>query len=304
MSHATPDQLDGRLTRDKLQGILAAVSARAGVDPAGAELIKFTNNAVFRLTRAPAVIRIAGSSAVRQRAGKVVQVAQWLAEHGIPAVRLLPGIDQPVLADGHLATVWQQIPAAGPRPTGTDLAGLLRRFHALPAPSFALPTWQPFEEIRQRLAEPEGLGADDHALLVRRCDELETELAQVRFVLPTGVIHGDAFLGNLIPGPDGPALCDFDSTSTGPREWDLTPVAVGGLRLNYAVDDHTPLAVCYGFDVTAWDGFPVLRQIRELKLVTSVVPILRSNPSIREQFQHRLRTFKSGDTTARWEPYR
>jgi aminoglycoside phosphotransferase (APT) family kinase protein len=277
--------------------------AEARLDPTDPELIKFTNNAVFRLTRDPAVVRIAGSSAVRDRIGTVVQVAAWLAGQDVPAVRLWPDIAQPVSAAGQLATVWQFVPPVGDRPTGTDLAALLLRFHALPTPPFPMPMWAPFKEIRQRLAEPEGLHPDDHAFLLRRCDELEAELADVQYVLPRGIIHGDPFLGNLIPGANGPVLCDFDSTCIGPREWDLTPIAVGKLRFNYPHDDHSLVVARYGFDVTTWDGFPVLRRIRELKLVTSVVPVLRSNPGIRDQWQHRLTTFKHGDASAKWETY-
>jgi hypothetical protein len=33
------------------------------------------------------------------------------------------------------------------------------------------------------------------------------------------------------------------------------------------------------------------------------VPVLRSNPDIREQWQHRLTTFKLGDANAKWETY-
>jgi hypothetical protein len=55
-----------------------------------------------------------------------------------------------------------------------------------------------------------------------------------------------------------PVICDFDSTSTGPREWDLTPAAVGKLRFNYPVDTDGQLASAYGFDVITWNGFPVL----------------------------------------------
>jgi hypothetical protein len=304
MSAATSDELDGRLTHDKLHAVLLAICSEVGLDASGAKLIKFTNNAVFQLVKAPAVVRIAGSSAVGERIGTVVQVATWLEEQDIPAVRLWPDAHQPVEASGYQATIWQFVPPTASRPTGAELADLLRRFHALPMPPFSMPAWHPFEEIRQRLAEPEGLDPADQAFLLGRCDDLEAELAEVRYVLPRGVIHGDAFMGNLIPAPNEPVLCDFDSTCMGPREWDLTPVAVGKLRFNYEHDDQTPLAACYGFDVTTWDGFPVLRRIRELKLVTSVVPILRSNPSILTQWRHRLATFKRGDVAAKWETYR
>jgi Phosphotransferase enzyme family len=304
MTAATDDETEGRLTRDKLDAVLAAIGERAGLDVREARLIKFTNNAVFRLTQVPAVIRIAGSATMRHRVPKVVQVGRWLADEDVPAVRLLPGVPQPLEVDGHLATLWQEVPTVGPKPTGSDLADILRQWHALAPPPFELPAWRPFEEIRGRLSEPEGLDAGDLAFLLDRCDAIEAELDRVEYVLTPGPIHGDAFLGNLIPGPHGPVICDFDSTSTGPREWDLTPVAVGKLRFDYPGNAYEELAARYGFDVTRWDGFDVLRQVRELKLVTSIVPILRSNPGLREQWAHRLETFKNGDVAARWTTYR
>jgi aminoglycoside phosphotransferase (APT) family kinase protein len=219
-------------------------------------------------------------------------------------VRLLGDVPQPLRVNGQLVTLWHEVVATGPRPTGGSLASILRQVHALPDPEFPLPPWTPFDEIRQRLAEPEGVGQADLDFLLECCGDVEDQLRGIEYRLPPGPIHGDAFLGNLIPGPDGPILCDFDSTAHGPREWDLTPVAVGRLRFDYDRDTHGELASRYGFDVTQWSGFPVLRAVRELKLVTSVVPILRSNPSIRPQWEYRLRTFRSGDASARWSTYR
>ncbi|WP_405150923.1 aminoglycoside phosphotransferase family protein [Sphaerisporangium sp. NBC_01403] len=303
MSIATVDT-SGGLTRENLRSLLAAVCAETGLDPTRAELIKFTNNAVFRLRASPVVVRIAGSTAARERAETVVRVARWLAGHGFPAVRLLPGVEQPIRLHGQVITLWEHIPETGLRPDGADLAILLKRLHRLPGPPADLPSWHPMDEVRQRLAEPEDLDAGDHAFLLGECDEVEEQLAGLRFVLPQGVIHGDAFIGNLIAGPRGPVLCDFDGTTIGPREWDLAPVAVGRLRLDYATDDHAMLTKHYGVDVTEWDGFPVLRRLRELKLVTSVLPILRSNPGIRPQWEHRMRTFRARDLSTRWQPYR
>lgn len=299
----TTDHAAG-LTRDRLHSLLTDVCRQVGVPRSGAELIKFTNNAVFRLHHAPVVVRIAGSSDARARVSTVVRVARWLARHDYPAVRLLSGYEQPLRVHDHMVTLWEYVPDVGLPPTGAHLAALLKRLHALPDPPYDMPVWQPMTEIRRRLAEPESLSAEDHAFLLRECDEMEERLAALEYVLPSGVIHGDAFLGNVISGPEGPVLCDFDSTAIGPREWDLTPVAVGRLRMDYPVDEHLPLTESYGFDVTRWAGFPVLRQLRELKLVTSVLPILLSNPRIRPQWEHRMRSFKARDRTVRWQTYR
>ncbi|UQU66821.1 aminoglycoside phosphotransferase family protein [Couchioplanes caeruleus] len=291
------------MTPERLRAILAGLQAQTGLSVAGAHLIKFTNNAVFRLPKVSAVARIAGSETMAKRVNKVVRVAGWLEDEGVAAVQLLRGVPQPVVVDGLLVTVWQDIEGPGRPPTGEDLAKILKVFHRLLPPDGGLPGWAPIEEIRQRLDDPEGVSADDVAFLRAQCDEIEAALANVSFELPQGPIHGDAFMGNLITSPTGPVICDFDSTCIGPREWDLTPLAVGKLRFNYARDAYSELIGCYGFDVMKWPGFAVLRRVRELKLVASVVPVLASNPAIREQWKHRLSTYRSGDQTTRWSTY-
>jgi hypothetical protein len=299
MSAEYPD----RLTPSRLSEILANVGHRFDLDVRDAELVKFTNNAVFRLKHDPVVVRIAGSNTMRRRVPKVVRVARWLAEYNVPSTRLLSDMPQPIESFGHQVTLWHRIEDTGRRPTGHELGEILRLIHALPEPTFDLPSWNPLSEIRQRLAEPHDLDPADLLFLQDACDSTEEKLAKVDYVLPSGPIHGDAFLGNIVPGPGGPVICDFDATSIGPREWDLTPVAVGMLRFRYAGKAHEELAKTYGFDVTKWSGFPILRQVRELNLVSSVIPILRSNPAVRDQWAYRLETFKRGDMAATWVTY-
>ncbi|MGI5243094.1 phosphotransferase family protein [Dactylosporangium sp. CA-139066] len=303
----TPDGLNAqqrdRLTPATLDVVLHAVGEQLEVDVRDATLIKFTNNAVFRLADASIVIRIAGSEAMRQRVPKVVRVAHWLAKQNQAAVRLISTANQPIVAHGHLVTAWQMVPETGARPTGHDLAAIIRMFESLPVPPFDLPPWNPFIEIRQRIHDADGLSHDELAFLERITASLEQDLKVVQFTLPPGVIHGDVFTGNVLMGPDGPVICDFDSTSLGPREWDLTPAAVGKLRFDYPGDTHDTLASDYGFDVTKWSGFDVLRRIRELKLITSVLPILNTNPRIRNQWRFRFDSIRNGDTSAKWTTY-
>ena len=296
-----PDK--GRFTPAKLTEVLAAVCARAGLDHRRATLLKFTANAVFRLHRDPVVVRIAGSTALRHRAAKVVRVAGWLAEHDVPAVRLLPGLPQPIDVDGYLATVWEAVPRGRRPPTTRDLARLLHRMHELPPPPFELPAWAPLDDVRRRLGDAEGIDPADRRFIAARCAQLTERLAELDFPLATSVLHGDAHLGNLVPGPDGPVLCDFDSTCVGPPEWDLTPIPVGLRRFGGSRRAGAAFAREYGFDVTRWPGFAVLREVRELKLATSVLPILRSNPHVGPELRRRLHSVRTGDTSAEWSRY-
>lgn len=297
-------ELGGPDVPARLAEALRAVCAAAGLDPEGAEMLRFVNNGVFRLVRQPVVVRIVLTPSLAHRAQNVVRAATWLAEHDVPAVRLLPGVPQPLRAGPHLATLWQAVPETGPEPSAADLARLLRQVHELPAPPFALGEWRPLDDVRHRLTAAEVLADDDREFFQQRCDAVEAALPQLNFPLPPALVHGDAHLGNVIPGPDGPVLCDFDSTAFGPPEWDLTPLAVGQIRFGHPRARYAEFAEAYGFDVTSWEGFDVLREIRELKLTAGVLPILRRNPEVRAEFDRRLRSFREGDRTARWEPYR
>lgn len=294
----------GRFTPAKLEHVLGAVCDAIGLDPGGATLLRFTTNAVYRLATAPVVIRIAASWGLRHRVAKVVKVANWLAGHDFPAVRLLAGVEQPVRVGDYLATVWDEVPTVSRTPTTRDLATMLRDLHELPRPAFDLPGWAPLDDVARRIADAEELADDDREFLAERRDTLAAQLTALEYPLPPAVVHGDAHLGNLIPGPDGPILCDFDSTSWGPPEWDLTPILVAQQRFGGSVRESRTLLRTYGFDVTQWPGFEVLRQVRELKLVTSVLPILRSNPDVAPELRRRLASVRSGDVGARWSRYR
>lgn len=294
---------EGRYTRPKLALALAEVCAAAGLDSSGARLLRFVNNGVFLLREHPVIVRIVLAPSFAYRAGNVVDATRWLTEHDVDSVRLLPGIDQPLRVDGHLATFWEAVPDLGYELGGDDLGRLLRQVHALPIPT-TLPEWRPMEDVRRRLNDAEELDATDRDFLEWRCDDVEQRLEQLEYPLPPSVIHGDAHLGNVIAGPDGPVLCDLDSLCVGPPEWDLTPMAVGQLRMGHPPERYRELVETYGFDVTCWPGFQVLRDLRELKITVSVLPILRSNPGIRGELHRRLRSMRAGNVAAQWSPYK
>ncbi|WP_242606247.1 phosphotransferase family protein [Protofrankia symbiont of Coriaria ruscifolia] len=209
---------------------------------------------------------------------------------------------------GRAATVRGATAGGAPRtdvsPTARDLAVALRQLHALPLPDVPLPRFDPLADVRRRLADAEGLHAADLAFLRRLASRCEAALESVAYALPAGIVHGDAHLGNLVKARDGEVLiCDFDAICHGPTEWDLIPLAVGRLRFGYPLEQHVALASAYGFDVMRWPGFEVLRAVRELKLVTSVVPVLASNPRVAAQFAVRLASLRYRDETVRWMPY-
>ncbi|MGH3870875.1 MAG: phosphotransferase [Pseudonocardiaceae bacterium] len=279
---------------------LQAVCAELGLDPAGATLLRNVNNAVFRLSRDPVVIRLVTLPSYIPRARLAVAAATVFAEYDVPAIRLLPGVAQPVSAGKHIATVWQAVSPTGPPPGGASLAGLLRAVHAVPTPSRVLPTWDPLTDFDNRLRHTTSLSRKDRDFLLHRSAELATAVAELSFALPTAVVHGDAHLGNVIPGPGGPVLCDFDSCAIGPPEWDLTPVAVSDVRFSRPAAHQRDFIQTYGFDVRSWDGFEVLHGIRDLKLIAGVFPRVGSPPAVQAEFDRRMASLRAGRLSDRW----
>ena len=314
----------------ELHGRLRDVCAQIGVDPDGAKLVKYTMNAVF--VAPPFVIRLAAGPHAETLAHQVVSVAACLEKAGMPTVRLAPGLPfQPIFSGEWVATVWDYVPTVGREPRPVDLAAPLRALHSVDQLDVALPRWSPTEKFRRRLAAAAALPPQEAAALEhwsntqlelpatgllrdlhRRCDEAEEDLDQVTWRLPVGIIHGDAHTGNiLLPAanhegrvPSMPLLCDLDGLCVGPPEWDLVPTAHGATRFGRSPAEYREFVEAYGVDITEWAGWPVLRRVRELQLVTSTIDTLAGRPDVASELAHRLRSFLLNDLDARWRRYR
>lgn len=291
---------------------LRVVCARVGTDPARATLIKYTINAVYRVP--PFVIRLTGNV---EAAGRTVANATALAAAGAPTIRLADVGPQPVLSGDWAATVWQQVATTGRAPEPVDLAAPVRAIHRLSSLGTGLRSWEPVAKARRRIDRADGaswmarwsreaVGLDLDALLAalrERCDAVERALAEVRWHLPPGVIHGDVHTGNLLITGTGPVLCDLDSVGTGPREWDLTPPAHGATRMGRPRAAYRAFAEAYGFDILAWPGWPTMRAVRDLQMATSTFGAFDGREQVADQLAYRLRTLLAGDEDAIWARY-
>lgn len=307
----------------RLRDGLADICSQAGIDPAGAALIRYTMNAVYRLDRAGVVVRMSDRPDAGRLTHRVVQVAHAFAERDLPTIRLVEGISQPVHAGLWSATVWTLLPQPPEhRFAPVDLAPPLRQLHGVADLRLPLPSWNPVGKARERLLQAAGLQGP-HLQFMRHwatslgmafeeiisrlahwCDELDGALETTEWALPSGVIHGDAHTGNLLVDQDGATvMCDFDSTVNGPREWDLVPAAHGPARFGRHADDYAAFALAYGFDVTSWSGWHTLRRVRELQLVTSVIGAVPGRPDVADQLAWRLRSIVNADDSAVWQRY-
>jgi Ser/Thr protein kinase RdoA (MazF antagonist) len=289
--------------RDAAFTVVRSVAARLRLDESQIELLgPIADNAVFRLAGGT-VARIA-TSAAGDRALREVRTGRWLAAQGVPAVRPLESIEQPLALDGHVVTLWHEVPDASIASTA-ELAELLRRLHALPVPpDFDIPVLDPFVRLDEHLAAAGPvLDPDDRRFLHERLGELRVGYARVSNGLPTCVIHGDANRKNAIRGRDGSAvLLDLERFSLGPREWDLVVPAVYQ-RLGWYTDaEYDAFVEAYGWDVRAWTGFPQLAALREFRMTAWLLSRLTREPHLKPEAARRIASLRAPDSLRSWTP--
>jgi aminoglycoside phosphotransferase (APT) family kinase protein len=275
-------------TPDPRQLLSQACSA-AGLSVEGAEPIRLAENQIWRLPKHQVIVRVSrpGQTAAARRE---VRVARWLAEHGMPAVRLAEDLDEQLVETdgGHPVTFWTELP---PHEHGssTDVAQLLCQLHALPLPDFELGTVDPFVRIPERLQAATTLDEGDRAWLHGLHQDLAAAWAERPEGRPLCAVHGDAWPGNLVRTAHGPVMMDLERFSLGPPEWDLVSTAVGRRTTGSVSDaDYEQFCSTYGFDVTEWPGYAVLAGARELRMVTYAAQHAASNPEWAQQAQLRV----------------
>jgi hypothetical protein len=275
---------------------LSDAARRCGLDDSGADLIRLFSTAVYHLPAADAVARIAPVTSPQSaaRLATSVRVTRWLTAAGFPAVEPLP-VGQPVVSHGCAVTFWRYLPQHGPQPGPADLGHLLSGLHRLGPPPFPLPAYQPLGSVRQAIQASQAISDDERAWLNDHCQRLLHDYRQLDFDLPPGMIHGDAWQGNLLRDSDRVVLADWDAVSTGPREIDLIPT-LQAPRFGLPEHERDAFIAAYGHDIRGWSGYPVLRDIRELSTITALLRDAHVDPAAHDQLQVRLRSLHTGDT--------
>ncbi|GAA4229383.1 aminoglycoside phosphotransferase [Streptosporangium album] len=277
--------------------VLGVASLRAGLDPDEAELIRLGENALFRL-RGGIIARVTRPGQI-VAAAREVAVARWLETSDVSAVQVWPDVDQPVEVDGRAVTWWRELP---PHKNGTALqvATALRRLHDLPPPLFAVGRLDPFVRLSDRI-ERAMLPEADRRWMRRHLGELEARYAELPAGLPECVVHGDAWVGNVVSTDDDVVLLDLERCSVGPPEWDLTSTAVKAFTLaGITAADYEVFVRAYGHDVTAWAGFEVLRDIREFRMTCMAAQVAAENPARHDEIVLRLACLRGERGSRPW----
>jgi hypothetical protein len=281
---------------------LLDAAGRCGLDARGARLIRLFATAVYHLPAAEAVARIAPvtSPDTVTRLATSVQLTRWLAGIGFPTVEPLP-VDQPATSRCCAVTFWRYLLQEGPEPVPADLGRLLRRLHRLDPPPISLPAYRPLVSVGRAIESSRALDEDERAWLKNRCEQLLSAYGQLSFPLPPGLIHGDAYRGNLLRDGHRVVLADWDAVSTGPREIDLIPT-LQAPRFGLPKGQRDAFIAAYGYDIRSWDGYPILRDIRELSTTSALLRDGHTNAAAQHELQIRLRSLRTSDNQT-WTPF-
>lgn len=281
---------------------LVAAASSVDLDARDAELIRIGSSAVFRFASEPIVGRVAPSIDRLDSASREVAVAGWLESVGIPAVRAIK-IEQPLIADGRVVTLWESASEKVEYGDTGELARLLLELHSLESP-LSLPVHDPLRKAAERIAAVDTMEVKDRDFLQDRLEELAGAYRDLEFELAPGVIHGDANVGNVIRDREGTAiLADLDGFAIGPREWDLILTALYFERFGWhSESEYALFTEAYGYDVMKWSGYATMRDLRELLMVAWLAQSVRSDDGRRE-LAKRIETLRTDGSRTDWSPF-
>ncbi|MGW4769792.1 phosphotransferase family protein [Nocardia sp. NPDC004278] len=207
---------------------------------------------------------------------------------------------------------WQYYGQAADTPelTSRELGCLLRSLHDLPTPTIELQQWTPLESLHGALladSTVSSISEDERAWLLSRIDQVRKQLTELDRPLGGGLIHGDAWAGNLLwdnrINPAQPILGDWDWVGIGPREVDLIPTWHAAVRYGRDETWVRNFIEEYGYDLSEWSGYRVLLDMRDLVQVTG--PLRRATTSV--EHAHRLRQriddIRVGNRQSSWSHY-
>ncbi|MGQ4599364.1 phosphotransferase [Nocardia sp. R6R-6] len=268
--------------------VLEEAALQAGLELDQPESIREGSHAIYRVGDIVARIGRPGSL---QDAQRELRVSQWLNSSGIPTVEVVAELPQPIVVGDRPVTWWHLIPDHRPA-TPAELGAMLRALHSLPPPTDPdLPRYDPFGDLRARLATAGTVNDDDRTWLLTRYDELRRQHDELPDPVRIAVIHGDAWQGNLVVPPSGvPTVLDLDKLSVGRPEWDLVQLAV-----DYSDFARIPEAGYLSFvnayggqDITGWPDFRLFADIQELRWVAFAIGQAGASEAAAQQAKHRI----------------
>ncbi len=282
---------------------LNEVCGALDLDPYGARMLPSRSNAVFHLPAVDVVARLSSATPTNEaRAALVVSVTRWIADHGGPALAPTSHA-QPVREADTVATLWPYL-ASPSVPRARDLAGSVWELHHLDAQPPPLPEHQPLARLREALdldilRDQPVLLADTREWLLARASTLQHAYDTTATPFGHGLIHADVQPDNLLQDHDGRwLLIDWDRASHGPRELDLA-FAIPD-HFHESDNDRAEFSVTYGYDITTWTGWTLVRDLTELHSLAGYIRRAATNPAAHDELHKRVNSLLTDDRSVVW----
>jgi Ser/Thr protein kinase RdoA (MazF antagonist) len=299
---AIPDEAAGN---DPLAWVAQACHTHC-LDPTGLRVIAHYSNAVVHLPAENAVARVAIGHHNPHQIRRSLHITRWLHQHhGFPTITPHGDLDIAEISPTVTVSFWHYYPQPTPRPayTAADLGHLLARLHQLLEPPTTLEPFQPLTSLTDALADDTAanvLTADDRAWLHDQVNAITERLTHHHWTLGTGLIHGDAWNGNLLQSPHGVALGDWDRVSHGPREIDLIPTWHATHRYGRTPDWTRQFTAAYGYDLRDNPAYHDLLAMRDLAQLPGPLRRAPHSPPHAAALHQRLTDLREHNTTHQW----
>ncbi|WP_372412661.1 phosphotransferase [Streptomyces luteireticuli] len=273
-----------------------------GIDARGLMPLREHATSVYRLPNEDAVARVS-PRAKSDAIVRGVALAGWLVDQGYPATEPLD-VAQPFTHGPYVINFWRYYPQHNrDQPAPEHLGRLLRQLHDLPPPPMALPVYQPLASLCTAIGRSR-LPAEIRSWLTEATRELLDAYSRLDFPLGTGLIHGDAYPGNLIWDGSSVRLGDWDEAALGPRELDLASTHHGAVRFGRPQQLINAFTRAYGYDASAWSGLSTLVAIRDFHTLGAFIKRADAGDlRAAAQLHHRIATLQDGNRNARWNTF-
>lgn len=280
------------LVLDRLVAV-RPVASRPTV-PFVSEVIR--DGAALLVRRGPVLVRVRpNSEASRDVARREVQFSSLLGSFGVPVTPLAEPADQPWIVSGNVVTAWTWIERNQPSDS-FDLGLLARTLRERSGIAAALvPIADPLGAVVDVVAHLDD-DDPDARFVRRRAHDLADAFAEASAADPLGrsIVHGDLHSGNVIDGPAGPVLTDFELTGAGGASYDAAPAAVTVNRYGGSEADLEQFLRGFGSDPRSWSGFTTYVEVYELWTTAWSVGVRHRDPEWAAESSRRIASLRDG----------
>jgi hypothetical protein len=278
--------------------ILMKACREVGLKPPAVTELRHQTNGVYLLAEEALVAKVVRPDYGIEHTKHTVGAVRWLMRMNFPTVPLAD-FDQPIVIDGIAVTFWNYLTQDHPV-SAANIAAPLRQLHSLGKPPGKIPALDTIPAIWYSIENESILTKDEHEYLAARCTDLAAAAHGLHYEQPSCLLHGDPQHANALWNVDHAVLSDWDSLVIGPAEWDLVTIDVHCRRFGYSPAEYEAFCTIYGRDVRQWDGYQILRDIRELRMISTNAR--KSAPGSRSaaEVKRRIAQMRSGADNSAW----